>query len=188
VLATGIEGGESMLIDTDTWQRLPSPLGPGEASLAAYSRDGSRLVTIATDGTISLRDPETFTEVRRLNAQAGSSSSAAWQQLAMSNDGRYLVTSHDGRGRLWDLDSGQLIGRVIESPLEQSQPVSVPGQAVGLVTLTGQWIKIWRFDPSTWRALACQIAGRNMTEAEWEQFGPRDQPYRATCEQWPTAA
>jgi WD40 repeat protein len=185
VLVTRVETGESFLVDPATWQRRPSPLVPGEASLAAYSRDGTRLVTIATDGTISLRDPATFAEVRRLNAQAGTPNSASWQQLALSDDGRYLVTSHDNRGRLWDLDSGQLVGQVIESPLESSKPISVPGQPVGLVTLTKEWIKIWRFDPATWRDLACRTAGRNMTAAEWQQFGPRDQPYRPTCEQWP---
>jgi hypothetical protein len=35
------------------------------------------------------------------------------------------------------------------------------------------------------RDLACRTAGRNMTAAEWQQFGTRDQPYRPTCEQWP---
>lgn len=43
----------------------------------------------------------------------------------------------------------------------------------------------WNLDDDSWYDVACQAAGRNMTRAEWEQFGPRDAEYRATCPQYP---
>ena len=29
----------------------------------------------------------------------------------------------------------------------------------------------WSLDPELWRDLACQLAGRNMTQAEWDVYG-----------------
>jgi hypothetical protein len=39
-------------------------------------------------------------------------------------------------------------------------------------------------DAEAWRARACAIAGRNLTQAEWDRYLP-DMPYEVTCEQWP---
>jgi hypothetical protein len=30
--------------------------------------------------------------------------------------------------------------------------------------------------------VGCRAVARSMTRAEWDQFGPADQPYVATCE------
>jgi hypothetical protein len=43
---------------------------------------------------------------------------------------------------------------------------------------------LWDVDPQSWVNRACQIAGRNFTQAEWTQYFP-DEPYRITCPQWP---
>ena len=50
-----------------------------------------------------------------------------------------------------------------------------------LVTAGPGTTLLWNLDVSMWEAIACRLAGRNMTVAEWEQFGPQDEPYRATC-------
>jgi hypothetical protein len=105
--------------------------------------------------------------------------------LSFSDDGRYLVSAHDGRGRLWDVETGQLIGRPIDS-LPSSVPSAVLGVHPGFIAVTDRWVQYWRFDPAGWREIACRVAGRNLTEAEWAQFGPRDSAYRATCPQWGT--
>ncbi|MFT3854901.1 MAG: hypothetical protein QM733_19510 [Ilumatobacteraceae bacterium] len=43
-------------------------------------------------------------------------------------------------------------------------------------------------DPVHWATTACDIAGRNLTAAEWSRyFGPA-MPYHATCPQYPPAA
>ncbi|MGI9607509.1 MAG: hypothetical protein ACR2P0_15370, partial [Acidimicrobiales bacterium] len=47
---------------------------------------------------------------------------------------------------------------------------------------------IWNYDLDSWPALACDIAGRNMTEREWADFGPQGEPYRVTCPQFPAGA
>jgi hypothetical protein len=46
---------------------------------------------------------------------------------------------------------------------------------------------VWNLNTDEWAEIACRAAGRNMTVEEWDQFGPEDEPYRATCEEWPSA-
>ena len=46
---------------------------------------------------------------------------------------------------------------------------------------------VWDIDPAHWDAMACRIAGRNLTHAEWNQYIP-GRPYQTTCPQWPGSA
>ena len=43
---------------------------------------------------------------------------------------------------------------------------------------------LWHVDPDSWRKLACEIAGRNLTSAEWQRYLPH-RTYRRTCPQYP---
>ena len=45
-------------------------------------------------------------------------------------------------------------------------------------------VYLWDVDPESWKARACEIAGRNLTQAEWARDLP-GLPYEKTCEQWP---
>lgn len=46
-------------------------------------------------------------------------------------------------------------------------------------------LAIWNYDIETWPDLACELAGRNMTQREWEDFGPQGVEYQITCPQFP---
>ena len=50
-----------------------------------------------------------------------------------------------------------------------------------IVTLVGEHILLWDADTDRWAGIACRAAGRSMTPEEWEEFGPADEEYRATC-------
>ena len=53
------------------------------------------------------------------------------------------------------------------------------GHRVFVVSETGSgWV--WDVDPSDWESQSCRIAGRSLTQQEWEKFLP-DRPYHATC-------
>ena len=39
---------------------------------------------------------------------------------------------------------------------------------------------VWDVDPDHWDAMACRIAGRNLTGAEWNQYLP-GRHYQKTC-------
>ncbi len=49
-------------------------------------------------------------------------------------------------------------------------------------------ILLWDVDPASWQAMACRMANRNLTKAEWRRYmGPYygDEAYRKTCEELP---
>ena len=37
--------------------------------------------------------------------------------------------------------------------------------------LTGRGVETWTVDPGVWRSSLCELAGRSLTDAEWERFG-----------------
>ena len=41
-------------------------------------------------------------------------------------------------------------------------------------------IHLWSLDMDAWKARACQIASRNLTQAEWGQY-LGNEPYQLTC-------
>ena len=115
---------------------------------------------------------------RRLQPKLG-------QHLRWSEDGRLLVSLFEDVGRLWDVESGQQIGDPFPN-----EPGAFPGAQTGevpqLVTMVDDWIHIWNLDVDSWPDIACEAAGRNMTEAEWEPPGPPGESYQATCPQYGT--
>ena len=82
---------------------------------------------------------------------------------------------------------GRRVGSADRRPFP-NEPGAFPGAQTGevpqLVTMVDDWIHIWNLDVDSWPDIACEAAGRNMTEAEWDQFGPRGESYQATCPQY----
>jgi WD40 repeat protein len=107
--------------------------------------------------------------------------------LAFHLDGDVLASGSENKLiALWNLSPPQLIG----DPFTGSD-----GALTGLAFSPDNSVlysgsdqgTIMRWNIEEWKQLACQLAERNMTQAEWEQFFPND-PYDqfgATCEQYP---
>ena len=89
-------------------------------------------------------------------------------------------------GARLDRESGEQIGREIAIGRQAAGTgiaIARDGDLVGIFLDTE--FAIWNYDVETWPALACEIAGRNMTQREWNDFGPQDADYRVTCPQFP---
>lgn len=46
----------------------------------------------------------------------------------------------------------------------------------------------WDLAPASWAALACERAGRNLSQEEWDAFVGGSWPYRRTCAALPSGA
>ena len=102
--------------------------------------------------------------------------------FSVGNGERILSVVNDAPA-MWDAKTGAMIG----APFPMSGGMStdgVDGLDLAVSALDGH-VLLWDLDIDAWFAVACRAAGRNMTRAEWASVGPRNQPYRATCEQWP---
>ena len=183
-LAGNLVSGESFLIDASNWERRPTGLAPGEVTASAFSPDGRHLVTVDLAGDLTLRDPQTFRAVRTFQGDAGTANSFTILPLGFPTTAA-AVSAHDGQGRLWDVESGQLIGRPLDS-LPSSAPSAVLGAHPGFIAVTDRWVQYWRFDSADGKEIACRMAGRNLTEAEWAQFGLGTPPTGPPAPQWGT--
>ncbi|HUH96865.1 MAG TPA: hypothetical protein VLZ89_05870 [Anaerolineales bacterium] len=113
--------------------------------------------------------------------------------VAFSPDGKMLAyDNNNGTIALWDVATRQMI-----EPLGYNEPYSsfsgdywVPKMAFSpdgktLVSEDYNYMIIqWDLDPGSLIEETCQRVGRNLTQAEWEQYFP-DEPYRVSCPQWP---
>ena len=155
---------------------LFSPLVDGHATSIAFSPDGRLLGAGTEDGKIVLWDVRGRTR-RGSPIQVAT---GAVNPIAFSPDGRlFVVSSADQTTTLWDLGSRKRLGNAF--PIEQgSIPVSrfAPGGNLVIDNLTDT--AQWPTDLRTWERFACQVAGRELTRAEWSELLP-DRPYRRIC-------
>lgn len=175
-------GGIVLDLETGTETRFPEI--PGGVWGTVFTPDGNSLFVVGGQGNVYELDAASMEIVRELESAAVSTETGAMPP-AISPDGRFLASVGDGAARVWHLDSGKQLARVFPS-----EPGGIPytvadSDALRLVTPLGGNALIWDLDTDSWADIACQAAGRNMTRAEWEQFGPRDTEYRATCSQYP---
>jgi serine/threonine protein kinase/WD40 repeat protein/DNA-binding winged helix-turn-helix (wHTH) protein len=96
-----------------------------------------------------------------------------------------LVATQDVQGfvRVYDTVTGTQIGKEIAGATQGDMQFAANGTT--LMVIAGDHISLWNYDTATWPDVACQLAGRNLTRAEWAEFGPRTVEYRATCPQFP---
>jgi WD40 repeat protein len=174
----------AVIFDTDTWDVLVALDGTedGGATSGVYASTGE-LVTVGTDGRITVRDSQTLASLRSWPG-GPEVANVFVPGPFVSSDGEYLLTLRHGP-RLWHLPSGSLIGAFPHDP-----EVGVGGTAgdrhLSLVTALDGGGLVWSLDVDSWLDLACRAAGRSMTREEWEAYGPQGDHYQATCPDWPT--
>lgn len=172
--------GEVAVWNTATWEELDFVGGdPSGIDTVQHSPSGTYMAVVRANGSIHLLDPDTGIE---LNSIAGIDSFAGGSRIDFSADDSLMLATSD-QPRLYDTASGEVIGDVF--PNENNAPRTQSGEVIQLMTEFEDSVSIWNLDTSTWFDTACDAVGRNMTRAEWDQFGPRDTEYRPTCPQYP---
>ena len=168
--------------------------------VAAFSPDGSLLATVHSDGSLRLLDANTFEWVGEPSRRQWWFSHGEWGfGLAYASDGSQFASMEPDRIGLWDGASGAYLASVplgsLASSAEQATGTLVPGSSIAYLPHGGGLLiasadgRTWVVDTrlSTWVNRACRIAGRNLTQAEWEEFFP-SRPYQVGCRQWPAGA
>jgi WD40 repeat protein len=105
--------------------------------------------------------------------------------MSFSSDGNILAASYaDNMIILWDVATGQRLGKPIRGSNSSDSINSVSFSPDGKTLASGDnegFFILWDVDPNSWAEDACQMASRNLTEAEWARYVGSDEPYTKTC-------
>jgi WD40 repeat protein len=149
-----------------------------DAREAAFSPDGERIAVTGVRGQVAMVDVATGSLVRR--PTLGHDGKVV--SISYAADGEMLATGgEDGRVSLWHGRTGALLsGLTVGRPGTAAYVGFEPdGRTVSVATWDGD---VYQLDTRVerWVEFACDVAGRNLTQAEWrDAFG--DRPYRETC-------
>ena len=166
----GLEGGVVEAWDVRTRRRVRAVKFAQIQSLARFSPDGRLFAVGNRYGETRVYDTATFKPVTRvLSADAGAIIGAA-----ITRDDRTLATgSATGAVQLWDIRSGQALGAPLPGvPSSGVIPAFTPdGGHLVAAYATGR-VYLWDIRPASVARHACDVAGRRLTRAEWEEFLP----------------
>lgn len=193
VTAMGARRGSVLLLKTDgSFLRVRPDTGAVESRAPAgtlsdpedlandQSPDGRLLATSGPRGRMRLLDLESLEWI-------GDSGRRGGGIVGFAPDGDQVAALQDHEVALWDGHTGEYQGSV---PLPADAVPAfrwLPGGS-GLLIASADG-RTWTADTRTdrWPNRACDIAGRNLTRAEWRRFFP-SRRYHATCPRWPAAA
>jgi WD40 repeat protein len=153
-----------------------SPELDGLANSLSFSPDSSLLAVGTDDGKVALFDTADGTpEGAAIQAATG-----AIDPVSFSPDGsQFAASSEDQTATLWDVETHKQIGESF--PQRQGTiPTAQFAPDGSLVIYELANAIAWPMDPEVWRDFACRAAGRDLTEAEWQDLLP-DRPYQPTC-------
>ena len=169
LLAAANHRGAAMIWDLRTMAPLGPPVatGDGEVLDIGFSVDGTEFATIGSDNTIRIRDVATREETG--DPLRGPTGLAF--RVHFNEAGQLLTGGSDGV-RLWDTDAGLAIGRPFPLPAWSEFRWLPDGRHFLATGIDG--IERWDTDPDAWYSLACELAGRDLTEDEWARFGTVD--------------
>ena len=145
---------------------------PDDKTLAVVSLN-------AVQETVLFFDAQRGTEGRPLSASGSFG-------VAYARGGSLIVTTGtlpNGRGgaQLWDAATLAPIGEPLEissGNIATFDDASPDGEHVMAGGVDHGGVTIWTVDVREWETAACNVAGRNLTQAEWREYLP-DQPYRS---------
>ena len=183
VLAT-FSSREHVMLSMPDLAVVPSPpIGDGRLLAARWTHDGAWLLTVDGTRRVSVRDPDTFELVSVLDGSFMAQFFGRAPMYSVGGGERILGVINDAPA-LWDARTGAPIG----GPFPMRGGISSAGLDGHdlMVSALGDHVVLWNIAIEQWPDIACRAAGRNLTRDEWSRhFG--SEPYRPTCDQWPTA-
>lgn len=170
--------------------------GPAATVITAdISPDGTTLATVVTTGAATgrlvlwdLRDGRTRASIPL--PYFGGVSYGDRGRLIMTMETNIYYTGATARVDLWDASTLLPVGDPVQVPGDAALTPLVGREQTYVATGTTSKLGtplVWNVDPGHWQSLACGLAGRNLSRAEWAQYMP-GRPYQKTCPQWPAGS
>ena len=101
--------------------------------------------------------------------------------VAVSPNGQQIAAlGGDGAIRLWDRTTRRAIGVPLDAHRAWAFAMDYLDDNRLVTGGIDRQLISWELSPDSWVERACQLAGRDLTAAKWEQYLP-ERPYRGTC-------
>ncbi len=174
--AAGEDG--ALVLDAASGHRIARPELTDDARSVAFSPDGQELAVGLYGGGVNTFGTRAWEPAGRSLENHTERVTA----LAYAPEGTRLLTgSPDGTVVLWDLTSRRPIGSplTVATDLYIAAGFAPDGDSVIAVPHSGDAVR-WDVRPSAWERHACLVAGRQLTEREWEDVVP-GQAFRPVC-------
>jgi WD40 repeat protein len=149
-----------------------------------FSPDGELIATAVKDGTAKLWNVphlspfgEPLGTKREQPILTGGIA-----DLAFSPDGRTLASTGDDVVNFWRITDGRQLGTPIPLTGAGADIDFSPDGAV--LAASGAGMVRLIASPETWAMHACAVAGRNLSEDEWNRYQP-EVPYATQCPDYP---
>ena len=157
-------------------QRVRTVRPAAGADTGRFSPDGRFLAVGDLRGRVQVLSTRTW---RAVTPELAGGRTAG---VAFSPDGGKLATgSADGAVRLWDVASGEALGAPLPgAPHSTAVPFFTPDGTHLIVAQDNGRAYRWDIRPTSLVRQACEVAGRRLTRAEWEEFLP-GRPYHPAC-------
>ncbi len=161
----------------------------------AFNPDGSTLAASGFDG-ITLWDitkPTSPTASFTVGTVLSDEPDLYYQAIQFSPDGRQLLSSsrfgNPFAFAIWNVFQKELfVQPFLKEDVSQGSLAFSP-DSQHLVSIfirdTTNILLLWDIMPSTWQTLGCDIAHRNLTIDEWDQFVKDEQPRTQVCTRFP---
>jgi WD40 repeat protein len=109
--------------------------------------------------------------------------SANVTSVGFARDGELLViVGDDGSVRLWDVEQQISAGLICKgSGGASASPPWYDESTDSLWVATSGQVLRFPLDPQRWVDRACEIVGRDFTQAEWDRFVPGGEPLQSSC-------
>jgi WD40 repeat protein len=169
----------------DTTLKLQDQL-PGSSgfvwSLAFNSKVPNELAAGSRDGTVTIWNLQNRTT--RLTFRLDKNDVTS---LAFSPDGKLLAVGAQGyKVFVYDARTGQKYGQAFLDHDANVIALRFSPDGNKLLSASSDYtVVIHDMNPKDWQDRACQLANRNFTRAEWEQYIGTILPYQAVCPQLP---
>ncbi|WES65546.1 BTAD domain-containing putative transcriptional regulator [Microbacter sp. GSS18] len=163
------------VFDAKTGEKLAEANGADYEALAVTADD--RIIT-GSEQSLLISSLE-LAPISVLPAPIGSATA-----LDLSDDDALLLlTTSEPRVALYDLDAGHMMGDALTADPGMTPRVAAlhPSGDFMLVN-SSAGVTRWNLDPGPWYEQACRVAGRNLTEVEWDTYLSEVGTWRETCE------
>nr|MCU0264142.1 hypothetical protein [Candidatus Nanopelagicales bacterium] len=147
------------------------------SSSIAFSPDGRRLAGATPD---HLREWDAATgELLRRSSVPGLREAT---NMAYSADGRWLVLSRPRTLTVLDAQTLRVVLPTLTLPTEASTDAFAvaSGEGKRMIVGTRSVLASIDMDPERWKSAACEVAGRTLTQDEWDRF-LADVPFAPAC-------